>query len=80
VTIGELRAMSISELEDYLNALSDLPAPMNEAARANFRLALHALRDKYDQECAAALGLSLAEYHEFSDAIVAWWWSTQTRQ
>ena len=73
MTPEELRGLSIGEIENYLDAIADLRPPMNEAARANFRLALHALRDKYDQECAAALGLSLAEYREFDEALQAWW-------
>src|SRR5258708_23423118 len=69
--VDELRAMSIGEIEDYLNALLDLPRPANDEARANWRRALHALRDKYDEEHTAALGVSVAEYRALSDAIVA---------
>jgi hypothetical protein len=70
MTIEELRGLSIPELEQYLDALLDLPQPANDEARANFRQALDVLRDRYDEELAAAMGLSLEEYRAFSDAIV----------
>ena len=70
-TATEFCAMSIGQLEQYLDALLDLPQPANEEAQANWRRALHALRDKYVAESAAALGISVAEYHAFSDALVA---------
>lgn len=76
----ELRALSIPELLQYIDALLDLPRPANDEARANWRRALHALRDKYDEEHAAALGVSVADFREFDEALQAWWWSTQTRQ
>ena len=63
--------MSIGQLEQYLDALLDLPQPANDEARANWRRALHALRDKYAAESAAYLGISVAEYHAFSDVLVA---------
>jgi hypothetical protein len=69
--VDELRALSIDGLVDYLTALEDLPRPVSDEAQANFRQAFHALRDKYDAEHAAALGVSVAEYRAFSDAIVA---------
>ena len=71
MTPAKLRAMSIPELLQYIDALLDLPRPANDGARANWRRALNALRDKYDEEHAAALGVSVAEYRAFSDAIVA---------
>jgi hypothetical protein len=77
MTIEELRGLSIGELDQYLDALADLPAPVNDEARANLQRALSVLRYKYDLECAAALGMSLAKYHEFTDALQAWYWATQ---
>jgi len=77
MTIEELRALSTGELVDYLTALEDLPRPAGDEARANFSQALSVLRDKYDGELAAAIGLSVAEYREFDEALRAWWWTTQ---
>jgi hypothetical protein len=77
MTIEELRALSIDELVDYLTALEDLPRPVSDEAQANYRQGFNVLRDKYDLECAAALNMSLKEYHEFDEALQAWWWATQ---